>query len=333
MKTTPRYDSLAPVSVGPFNPALQTRNKWRRSRGLRHDPVLPELFDVEEHVSPQAVAAIHRAFTQSKTSHADWRSYKREGRFDPRRAAGATRGDVDVFKRKTGRSTTHVKCAVLIDASGSMRFDDSARIPNPLDPTNPMRVGVTRQIAAAVFGATIARALGRVPTVSLEIFQHSAGVDSNMTIKYRWTRGTPIRVFNEASHQSLSGGGNADGHALFAITERMLRDLKRDERGVIMVVSDGLPSVYSKDGEAQVVVDASAGALMGEIKAREAKARMALVDAVHYARSRGIEVVAVAVDGSDQSAFYGDGVVPFTGNWSALGTGLGKVIGKALARR
>ena len=57
-----------------------------------------------------AVAAIHRAFLLAKTSHNAWRSYKREGRFDLAGAPGASACEQDVFKRKTGVSTTRVRC-------------------------------------------------------------------------------------------------------------------------------------------------------------------------------------------------------------------------------
>jgi hypothetical protein len=225
----------------------------------------------------------------------------------------ADRGAQDIFKRKTGASTTHVRVAVLIDASGSMSgYGAVLPIPGQED-KHPL--ACTRKEAAGVFGATIAKALGTIPTVNLDVWQHSAGDwgGKSLTMKWRWTKGTPTRVFNEVATWSGPGGGNADGHALIALATRMQRTLKRGERGVIMVVSDGLPSVYAQGG-------------LGN-------AGSALTDAVTACRKMGIDVLGVAIDGSDQSCYYGDGTVKFDGNWTALGKELARHIGKALASR
>ena len=276
------------------------------SRRFR-DPV-PTGFDAATFTSAQAVATIRRAFLLAKTSHRDWSSYKREGRFDPRQAARASRSELDVFRRKTGRSTTRVRCAVMLDASGSMNAQD-ALIENPLDPA--MKLRTNRRVAAAVFGALVAKALGTVPTIDLDVFQHTVGRSNEVVLKWRWAKGTPVQVFNAAT-RAVGGSGNADGHALFAVTERMRKSLKRDERGVIMMVSDGLPADYSGDGKSN--------------------AGQALIDAVAHARKHGITVIGVAIDGSDQTRYYGKDTITHDGSWSHLGANLAKVIGAALAK-
>lgn len=318
----PTYQNIAPQEIAPFTRShrleAMRRSKWGGES--QHRPILPATFDIREHVSKTAVAAIRKAFTQSKTSHAAWRTVQREGRFDTRSMVRAARSEQDVFKRKTGRSTTHIKCAVLVDDSGSMSGRDSI-IPNPAHPgEDAWNLSVTRKMGAAIFSATIAEALGSIPTVDLDVYQHAAGLShysggSSLSIKWRWHKGTPMGVFNEqaSGHNGAQGGGNADGHALYAIATKMLRDLKRGERGVIMVVSDGLPSVYAKGGTGDT--------------------GSALIDAVAFARKNGLTVLGVAIDGSDQSNFYGDGLVRWTGNWSAIGKSLAKVIGSALAAR
>jgi Mg-chelatase subunit ChlD len=309
MNKRPVYEAsdLQPQQAGPF-----TRRQYLSDR-RRHewDPKvvpLPSHFDTKALVLPTAVASIRKAFLLAKTSKDAWKSMQREGRPDVRQAARISRGEQDVFKRKTGTSTTRVKVSVLIDASGSMSNTDSF-IQHPQDPAQTVRV--ERRMAAAVFGATIATALGRIPTVTLDVFQHAA-YSGHMVIKYRWAKGTPVAVFND-SHRSIGAGMNADGHALYAVTERMRRELRRGEKGIIMVVSDGQPSVYG-DG------DSNTG--------------QALIDAVAHARRYGIAVIAVAIDGSDQSVFYGPkGVVQFTGNWNALGSALARQVGDAMAVR
>jgi hypothetical protein len=44
-------------------------------------------------------------------------------------------------------------------------------------------------------------------------------------------------------------------------------------------------------------------------------------------------VLGVAIDGSDQKVYYGDGLLQWTGDWSAMGKSLAKVLGSALASR
>jgi len=313
MKTRPTYTpaDLVPRELGPFSRATRNADMWRaKQRPGSVDP-LPATFDAPTLTNATAVAAIRRAFLAAKTSHREWRSFKREGRFDVRQATRAQRGEQDVFRRKTGRSTTHVKVAVLIDASGSM--SNGANIAHPITPGR--KVGVSRHLAAALFGATIAKALGTIPTVSLDVFQHGSNGQS-LYLKYRWAKGTPISVFNmAATGYDVSGGGNADGHAVFAIANRMLKDMKRDEHGVIMVVSDGLPSYTGRADS--INYDNTPG--------------NALVAAVKFARDRGITVLGVGIDGSDQSTYYGDGFVKFDGSWTTLGSTLAKSIGAALA--
>jgi hypothetical protein len=309
----PTYRSIEPVEAGPFSTRNRRRDLERARWGGNVVPV-PAVFDIRQHVQGTAVAAIRKAFTQSKTSKAAWKTAQREGRIDFRQAPRAARGEVDIFKRRVGHTTTRVKCAVLIDDSGSMSGRDSI-VPHPLDPTNPKaRITVDRRMGAAIFAGTVASALGTIPTVDLDVYQHAAGT-GYMNIKWRWHKGTPMGVFNEqvSGYNGAIGGANADGHALHAITQHLKRQIKRGEKGVILMVSDGLPSSYSRDGKG------SAGD--------------ALIDAVAEARKAGIIVLAIAIDGSDQSAYYGDGMLKWTGDWSAMGKALAKTLGSALAAR
>jgi hypothetical protein len=309
MNARPTWGSLEPVQASPFT-EYEHRSAAVKARWDPRVVPLPAAFDAPSMVSTTAVAAIRKAFTLAKSGKEAWSTGQREGRFDVRQAMRVSRGHQDVFKRKIGQSTTRVRVSVLIDASGSMSYGNSARLPHPTEPRRHLRVNPN--MAAAVFGSTIAMALGNVPTVMLNIYQHSAG-GGRMHLKWRWTKGTPYAAFNE-NLQGIGGGGNADGHAVYAIATKMVKDLKRHERGVIMVVSDGLPSVYSDDGTST----------NGQ----------ALIDAVNYCREQGIEVIAVAIDGSDQSAYYGkEGMLPFSGDWNALGTDLARHIGRALAPR
>lgn len=319
MKTRPTWNTLEPAQRAPFSRSQRNKDLDRQ----RWDPKtlpLPAEFNVDKLVLPTAVAAIRKAFTLARTSHDQWRSFKREGRLDVRRAPAASRGERDIFMRQTGRSTTRVKVAVVLDASGSMYWGGSAVIPHPDAPHR--KVKVSAAMGAAVFGATIARAIGQVPTVDLDIYQHSHGHSARrhdgtyggaLIMKHRWAKGTPIAVFNEVGVAGIGGGGNADGHALYAVAERLRKEIKRGERGIILMVSDGLPADYASDGKGN--------------------AGQALVDAVAHSRKQGFLTIGVSIDGTDQRAYYGDGLVTFKGDWTALGSELAEHVGKALAGR
>lgn len=318
MNTKPTFDSITPREIGVFSPyqhrrAVIAHNDYERMHGRamppsmrKHMPLVPPMFDAPALVNTTAVAAIRKAFMLARTSKRNWQTHRRYGSLDTRAMTRAARCDQDVFRFKSGQSTTMMRVAVVLDASGSMGGQDAAiTIPGSGD-----KVTVDRRTAAAMFGATIAQALGSVPTIMLDVWQHAAS-HGHVVLKWRWHRGTPLGVFNEAAQRHIGAGGNADGHALMAIAQRMKRELKRDERGLILMVSDGLPSDYAPGGTSN--------------------AGQALIDAVREARAMGIDVIAVAIDGSDQSNYYGDGMIPFDGDWMALGRTLADKIGAALA--
>ena len=301
----PTFNSLAPTSVAGFSPYRYGTSRGNTDRA----------FDAREHVSPQAVASIHKAFVESKTSRRNWKGQQREGRLDVRTALRAQPGDFGVFKRKVGHSVTRVHCAVLLDDSGSMGGTD-IKVPDPLNPRR--HVATSRRVGTAIFGATIATALGRIPTVDLNVYQHGWGYGNGkpvLQIKWRWSKGTPVAVFNEAAVRGTPGGGNGDGHAIHAITEVLTKKVKRYEKGVLLVVSDGQPADHP-------------------ITSRLAD--QALIDAVAEARRAGLIVFGVAFGGSTQREFeqyYGkDWVLPFTGDWTALGKELAHRLGKELAK-
>jgi cobalamin biosynthesis protein CobT len=314
----PTYRNISRREVAPFDSSTQVKNRQRRKDAeyfgramaphLRQgQPLGPSSFNAPEFVAATAVASIRKAFMLAKTSHRAWSHGTRYGRPDARRMVPAMRGQQDIFKYKTGRSTTMTRVYVVLDDSGSM-FSQDARLPIPGYEGEIARV--TRKMAAAVFGCTVATALGSVPTVALDVWHHSSG-SADVELKWRWSRGTPMGVFNEAAIDRHGGGGNADGHALMALAMRMKSTLKPDERGIVLMVSDGLPADYAPGGTSD--------------------AQQALKDAVREVRAMGIEVIAVAIEGSDQSAYYGDGTIPFTGDWTALGRSLAEHIGHALA--
>lgn len=268
-----------------------------------------KMVGVEDLVQPTAVAAIRKAFMQSNVSRDEWRDGQRRGRFGNRSGFAAAQGRADIFRNRGAQSATRIRCMVLVDGSGSMH---GGRQYLPV-PGHTQSVNVQRAGAAAVFGATIAKALGSVPTVALEVWQHDGSGSGHLNLKFRWSRGVPVKVFNAAARWRGGYGGNADGHAIMALLGRAFRVRDPQEKIVMLVVSDGQPSAYTSSGSGD--------------------AGSALIDAVRTARAKGATVLGVAIDGSDQKVYYGDGLITFTGDWTALGKALARTMGASLAGR
>lgn len=216
----------------------------------------PGVGDIAGFVDPTAVAAIRKAFTLSNQSRDNWAGGQRYGRLDRTAGARIAAGNLDVYRRRADHSSTKVRLAIVLDASVSMHA--AMDVPDPrkaylMAPYHMTRV--RRCTAAAIFASTMIKALGHVPTVRMDVYQHAAGLGDGadqrhpvVSIKHRWSPGTPVAVMNGAAKwgpdDSRGSGGNADGHALMAIGERLVRETQPGERPVVMVVSDGLPSVH-----------------------------------------------------------------------------------------
>lgn len=193
-------------------------------------------------VDMATVASIQTVFQRSKLSRAGWTSRLLEGRLDGRQAWRTdARGAVDIFKDRRAQTTTKVNVHLLVDASGSMT--------EPADGTRRHIYGepakATRSMKAQDTTATLAMAFRRIPTVRLHVWQHSAGSDGQMYIKKVYGDGLN-RIEEMSTHEGLKGGGNADGFALQWVGEKALREARPDEHTIIIVVSDGLPSVHGQ---------------------------------------------------------------------------------------
>lgn len=190
-------------------------------------------------VDMATVASIQTVFQRSKLSRAGWTSRLLEGRLDGRQAwRSDAKGAVDIFKDRKAQTTTKVNVHLLVDDSGSMNEPAAGgQRPGYGQP----RVA-TRADKAQDTTATLAMAFRRVPTVRLNVWQHSAGGNGEMFI--RRVYGGGMDKIETMSGGATPGYGNADGFALQWVGERALREARPDERTIIIVVSDGLPSVH-----------------------------------------------------------------------------------------
>jgi len=246
----------------------------------------------EPYVNPATVAAIQSVFNRTRLSHQNWESRQLYGRLDSRHAwRNDARGSVDLFKERRLPSPTKLNVHILVDASGSMMGDRACR--------------------AQDMAATLVKAFERIPTVRLAVWQHNA-IGHGATVYRVAERGIAPKLDQMLNNL---GGGNADGFALEFVGNRIVQSAKPDEKNIVIVVSDGLPSV-SGQGATGNILDHSA-----------------LV--AQTLRRKGVDVMSVAIAGDTTAHeyMYGkDSVVPFLNDWSALSRSFAATFGKVLGR-
>lgn len=256
------------------------------SRIDHQDPRTPD-------VSAATVASIQTVFQRSRLGHNDWRSRQLEGRIDARNVwRNSARGSVDIFKERRAPSATKLNIHLLVDGSGSMSGGLS--------------------IKAQDLVATLTEAFKFLPTVRLTCWQHNANTGQvNLTKVYE--RGTVNRI--NKMHRN-TGGGNADGFALLAVGQRALKNRRIDERTMVIVISDGRPSVHGTNNTNYHLAGHSK-TVAGDL------------------RQQGVTVLSVAVEGGSQADMYGtENVISFTGSdkdaWSDLARDFAQKFGAAL---
>ena len=189
-------------------------------------------------------------------------------------------------------SPTKVNVYLLVDASGSMLGYEACR--------------------AQDMAGTLVKAFERIPTVNVSVWQHNAS-GGQATVYRNVERGAP----NKLDQMLLNlGGGNADGFALEWVGQYAMRKQRPDERTLIIVLSDGLPSVNGVGAK-------------GKILDHSALVAQTL-------RSKGAEVMSVAIAGDTDAHKYmygDDNVVHWTGDWTRLARDLSEKFGKVLARK
>lgn len=260
------------------------------------------------------VASIQTIFQRSKLSRAGWQSRLMDGRLDARQAwRYEARGHVDIFKDRQAQSTTKVNVWLLVDASGSM----GGALARPRLQAGRMVATKTRAMNAQDTAATLAQAFRRIPTVRLHIYQHSASGDGEMYLRRAYGDGLN-RVEGMAAWGR--GGGNADGFALQWVGQQALRNPRPDERTIIIVISDGLPSVHGAHATNPDLISFSASV-------------------AEDIRRRGAAVLSVSIEGdghrSESRDMYGaENVVPFKASsptaWPDLARGLAEMFGRVL---
>ena len=243
------------------------------------------------YINGATVAAIQTVFNRTRLSHQTWASRQLHGRLDSRTVwRNDARGQVDIFKERFMPSPTKLNVHILVDASGSMMGERACR--------------------AQDMAGTLVEAFKRIPTVSLHVWQHNAsGGVTNVYQNYAPGK-SPSGLNQMLMHIA---GGNADGFALEAVAQRGLSAKRPDTKTLVIVISDGLPSVTGQ-GATGEIIDHSTGV-------------------TNALRRKGVDVMGVAIAGDIRAheQMYGKGNnVVFNGDWAQLSRSFAAVFGKVL---
>jgi len=243
------------------------------------------------YVNGAVVAAVRSIFGRTQLAHQNWAYRRLEGRLDSRNVwRYDAQNKVDIFRERKNPSPTKLNVFLLVDASGSM---SGASACNAQD-----------------VSATLVDAFKHIPTVRMHVWQHWA--ESSGAVLLR--RYEPGMTLEGLTKMPETAGGNADNFALRAMGNRAVELQRPDTQSVIIVISDGRPSVH---GQQARVHDPVAHA---QHTVRELKRKRVSVLSVAIAPLGGINV-----------QMYGEkNVIPFTGNWSELAQSFAATFGRFL---
>jgi len=187
----------------------------------------------------------------------------------------------NVFARRDQLSPDRLDVHLLVDASGSM---------------SGYNLDMAKNLAA-----NLSEALVSIPTARVHVWAHNTGAGTQVWDV--WDSTNPAEKMARMSSIRVAGGNN-DGSAIAAVTQRILAGRKAREHSILVVVSDGAPCEP---------VDKVASA-------------------VDHAREQRVDVVSVAISGgltSTQEACYGPrDVVTWHGDWERLGHDMAQIIGR-----
>lgn len=256
--------------------------------------------DRDPQVNPAVVASIQTVFNRSRLSRQGWQSRLLEGRVDGRAVyRNDAKGSLDIFRERNAPTITKVNLWVIIDSSGSM---------------NGTKIERAQDLAG-----TLVAAFQRIPSVRLQVWQHNAQGDGEVNL-YR-VYGPGKNIINKM--RSNVGGGNADGFAMQAIGDLALRAGRPDERTIVWMISDGLPSVPGT------------GSVNRDLASHSTIVCSAL-------RAKGLTIIATAIAGFNQDfvkMYSPEWIMQFKVNvpaqqaWIDLGQQIGAIVGRALAKR
>jgi hypothetical protein len=272
----------------------------RYDQSIRKESLVSYWQDREPVVNPAVVASIQTTFNRSRLSRQGWQSRLLEGRVDGRQVyRNDAKGALDIFRERNAPTITKVNLWVIIDSSGSM---------------NGTKIDRAQDLAG-----TLVSAFQRIPSVRLQVWQHNAMGDGDCNLYRVYAPG----VNKIKQMRSNVGGGNADGFALQAIGDLALKAGRPDERTIVWMISDGLPSAKGTGSTRHDLANHST-----------------IVCAT--LRAKGLTIIATAIEGfnkdfvqmySPEWIMQFKTSIPADKAWIDLGQQTGAIVGRALARK
>lgn len=271
-----------PLGGGRYDPPPPPKATNSRGYGVR-----------TPNVDPVVAATVGNVYSRTRLSHKGWKTRELHGRLVARDLYRfKAKQEVDLFRNRKMAAPTALNVHLLVDASGSMYGRNAMN--------------------AQDVCATLVHAFKRIAAVRVNVWQHNAADNVNL---YKVYEHGGVDRLNEMLNNV--GGGNADHFALRAVGEIAAKTARPDEVTLVIVVSDGLPSVGANDATNHDLV-AGTNRVIGAL------------------RKQGVWVMSVAIEpgiGAKNAAMYGeDNVVPFNGNYSDLARSFGAVFGHVLGR-
>jgi hypothetical protein len=217
----------------------------------------------------------------------------RSGRIDRSRLARVSQGDTRVFVNRGAPAPQRVRVHLLVDCSGSML---SVGGRNGSTPLIQLAAQAARDLGAAI---------DLIPWAAGRVYGHTTD-DHGVYVARIWEKGEDRSYFDNLMRLGLSG--NEDGYAIAYVADDLLEEKTSNERGVVLVISDGYPAYQNGYGHTQHVVE--------------------------YYRRKGLRVVAVSIapaaSGDRFAKLYGGDVVNYDPNTSVFARSLARVIGSSL---
>jgi len=173
--------------------------------------------------------------------------------------------DPDVFQRKSPPSKCETAFYLLIDRSGSMGMGYGN--------------GNSKLFTALLTAAVIEEALKGLAYTKVVAFDGGNDVVEHVVIKDFNQKENGNRCF-DALDQLAAGNGNKDGYSIRVAA--MDLEKRNEKRKVLIVLSDGLPSAYSKEAEA-----------IGDVRT-----------AVQDARRKGVIVIPIIYGVADEAESF-----------------------------
>ena len=158
---------------------------------------------------------------------------QRKGSLSQKALWKAEVNDPDIFQRKSPPSTRESAFYLLVDRSGSMGMGRGD--------------GNSKLFTALMTAAVIEEALKGLAYTKIVAFDGGNDIVEHCIIKDFNQKESGNRCFDALS-QVWAGNGNKDGYSIRVAAADL--EKRQEKRKVLLVLSDGLPSAYSKESEA-----------------------------------------------------------------------------------